>query len=191
MAKIIETETEKAWEELVGKPKKEEKEEKEEEKEESEKEEGKGEEQEKAAAWLTGGLEDEISGGKMTAPVLQMNLTPVESLEDFASSIPKKEEKKEGKPYETRMYETKGAYENEDEIYKESAENLFGRMVRPLDTNELRQDIPRVRIPAPTELRGPGMEEDMRKYVERKQDSSELPFMRQEKRLEVKKYKKW
>jgi hypothetical protein len=193
MADLIEKETEKAWEELVGK-KKEKKEEKKEINEEKEEETAKGEE-EKAAVWLTGGLEDEVSGGGMTAPVLQSNPVPVESLEDFASSIPKKkEEEKEEKPYDARMYETRGEYDSRKEIYEETAENLFGRFVKPLDTNELRQDFPRVRMPTPTEfLNKENEREEMIKYVDKKPaalESQGLSFLQHEKRLDIRKYKK-
>lgn len=139
-------------------------------------------------------MEDEVSGN-VIAPVLQSNPVPVESLEDFASTIPKKEEKKEGeeKPYETRMYETRGEYDSRKEVYEETAENLFGRFVKPLDTNELRQDFPRVRMPAPTEL-GRNEQQNFMKYIENKPKSieSQSPaFLEREKRVELKKYKKW
>jgi hypothetical protein len=187
MASIVDEETAKAWQELVGKKsKKEEDKEVKEEKEEKEAE--IDQDKEIAAAWLTGGLESEISSPGVSAPVLQAEA--VSSLEDFAETVPKKEEEKEVKPYVARMYETEAAHENEkEEVYEESAENLFNRMVRPLDAAELRQDMPRVRMQTASELMNEN--EDAReivKYIERKQDTSALPFMKQDR--EFKKYKR-
>ena len=186
----ITEETRKALE--ILREKKSEKKEKEEEKKAEEKEIKQEEEQEKAAVWLTGGLEDEIhsSRGAIT-PSLQIN--PVSSLEDVSTEIPttKKEgeEKKTARPYETEaktIYETSGGRE---EIYEETPENLFSRLVRPMEAFELRQQTPRVQMPVPSELRE--IEgRDIIKYVERKPESSELSFLRHEKREEFRKYKK-
>jgi hypothetical protein len=190
MAKIVDEETDKAWKELIGKKNSEEKKEDNEEKKEEKIEEDK----EIAAAWLTGGLEEEISTGRVVAPVLESNTQPVASLEDFAMSAPGKkkedEEKKEVK-YDLRMYETEGKYEDmKKEVYEESAENLFNRFVKPLDTHELRQDT-RVRMPTQSELMGGrGETRDVVKYVERKADTSSLPFMKGESRAEFKKYRR-
>lgn len=205
MAKLADKELENALEELAGKAKNNKKESKGKENKEKEKaSDDKGSrvqkiddkdesEEEKAAVWLTGGLENEISGGNVSAPVLQSNPVPVESLEDFAGAIPKKDEKKdESKPYDSRMYETRGEYDSGKQVYEETAENLFGRFVKPMDVGELRQDFPKVRVPVPTEFGINDRPEKM--YVENRPKAIEergLSFMEKEKKLEVKKYRKW
>ena len=147
--------------------------------------------EEKAAVWLTGGLE-EVTSARAEAPVLPMQeIQPVSSLEDISGgsverNIASKETKKETRPYETEsnVYE-----EAKEEVYEESPENLFSRMVKPLQMRELRQDIPSVAMPMMSEI---GTEErrEMVKYIESKQESSELAFMQREKIGEIKKYKK-
>ena len=155
---------------------------------------GSSKEKAKAAEWLTGGLEEEVMT-RAEAPVLPMQaIQPIASLEEvaeFPSRERKEGEGKETRPYETgaRPYETRGERE---EIYEETSENLFNRMVRPLDITELRQDIPRVRLPVPQELRGiEAAREQIVKYVERRDESSELPFMKKGiEREDIQKYKK-
>jgi len=205
MNSSIDDETNKAWEALSSnkivsqdknKDKKNEK--KSEPKKEESKEEKKTEEKEihqeeaeKAAVWLTGGLEHEIQGPGVIAPVLQSSaIQPVSSLDDFASSIPseKKDEEKKG----VRMYETQAQfkqYETTTAAYQETAENLFSRMVRPMDTSELR-GIPKF---APTELMGGrGEARESVKYMDMKHETSELPFLKTEKRdTDVMKYRKF
>jgi len=172
MAKIIDEETKKAWEELVMKK---------EEKEEEEKDSEVKEEKEKAAEWLTGGgLENEVTSG-ISAPVLHSNPVPVESLEDVSFAPKKKEEKKE-----TRMYETEGQmrlkYEDvhKREIYEETPENLLGRIVRPRDMSELR---PLIQSKMERLRMREEMEESLNpekalsmKYIERKSEKTTLPF---------------
>jgi len=150
------------------------------------------EEQEKAAVWLTGGLEEEIRGPGVIAPVFESSaIQPVSSLDDFASTIPSKKEEDENKG--VRMYETQAQfkqYETTTEAYEETAENLFSRMIKPLDTRELK-DIPRF---APTELMGGprGEARESVKYIEMKHETSELPFLKTEKReIDVRKYRKF
>jgi hypothetical protein len=137
MAKIAKEETEKALKELVAHKQKKEKpkEEKEEKVEEKIQE-----DKEVAAAWLTGGLESEVSSS-VSAPVLESH--PVELLDDFASQAPSREKKAEKK--ETRMYETEGTrkYDSQThkrELYEETPENLFGRIVKPMNVLDLRPE---------------------------------------------------
>jgi len=187
---VLDEETKKAWEALTQNKKEEKSEKKTEENKEkkSEKEEEKTEqEEEKAAVWLTQGeLEREVSD--FTTPVLHMsqNVQPVSSLEDFAGPERKKEEKKS---FEMRPYETESkAYLKKEEAYEESAENLFGRMIKPMDARELRQELPRIRMHSGDDF-GEGQGISIRS-LENRPESPSLPFMSQEKREDIRKYKK-
>jgi hypothetical protein len=190
MTKVIDEETKRDWEESLMK-KKSEKDSKEE-KEDSSKTHGTdSSEQEKAAEWLTGGLESHFESSGQITPVLQSTNAQQDSLEDVTGFMPS--ETKKEKKNDVRMYETKATIKYEDvnkrEIYEETPENLLGRIVRPMDTGMLSPNPKMERIKLREEMNERTSPEKAlsMKYIEKKSDTT-LPFMRKTKVESIGKY---